>query len=351
MKLICHIGTPHAAAELIQDSFAANSDWLAQRGIAYGEVLAKGAAHETLALVASDRPSLKGLAQAYGITSADELAQFRDRVGARIGEHVSNLPSSIRTVVMSSENLTGQLRHVEETRALKTFLSKYFDEIEIVVYLRRQDDAILAAYQESIRLGTTADLFQDFVQTCLGNTSQTPHLFYRHDLKKWVETWGQDNVIVRRYSVTDFIGGDVVSDFMGVVQQTWEPDLKGFSPASVETQGLSAPALEFLRRLQDDPRFLKDGSPSTRRAKLTATLRELPAQPRPIMPVQTSRQIMTRFRGANVWLKETFYPDLDDAFFPDRPDHPEHGNIGELSAEESVAFTRHILANVEIKNP
>lgn len=345
MKLICHIGTPHAAAELIQDSFAANSDWLAQRGIAYGEVLAKGAAHETLALVASDRPSLKGLAQAYGITSADELAQFRDRVGARIGEHVSNLPSSIRTVVMSSENLTGQLRHLEETRALKTFLSKYFDEIEIVVYLRRQDDAILAAYQDAVRLGKTTDHFQDFVQHCLGKDSPTQYLFYRRELDRWIKVWGQDALILRRYSATDFIGGHVVSDFMGVVLQTWEPDMSGFSFAPEGAEMLSAPALEFLRRLQDDPRFLMNGGPSSERTKLARHLQSLPGKPRPIMPVKTSHEIMARFRGANTWLKETFCPDFDNAFFPDRPDHPVHGNLGQLSEDESIAFARHLLAS------
>ena len=122
--------------------------------------------------------------------------------------------------------------------------------------------------------------------------------------------------------------------------------MQGFVPSSDDNRGLSAPALEFLRRLHSHVPFMKAGQPNLKRTRLTPFINALPQRPRPIMAAETAHHIMTHFRPANKWLKEEFFPDLDGAFFPNRPDHPEHGNLGQLSTDQSMALSGQLLVNL-----
>ncbi|KUF08989.1 hypothetical protein AVJ23_20075 [Pseudoponticoccus marisrubri] len=345
MKLICHIGTPKTASTLIQNSFEANPDWLAERGIAYGRVLAPDANHITLFYACAN--TVHDFARDYGLHSMEDLKRFRDQVDERIAWHKSQLPDHVDTMVFSSENLTGNMRHINEIKRLKELLSRHFDDIKIVVYVRRQDDAILSMYGEFMRRGFGNELFRDFVDTCLGPDSPTPYLYYRRELSRWIEVWGRENIIVRRFSPVDFIDGDILSDFMGVVLNTWEPDMDGFVASKADNRGLSAPMLELLRRLHPHIPFItKDGKPNPQRTLLTPIISTMPTKPRPVMAAGTARHIMRHFGAANGWLKETFFPDLEGPFFPERPDHPEHGNLGQVTPEEMVDLTGELLSKI-----
>jgi hypothetical protein len=347
LKLICHIGTPKTASTLIQNSFDANTGWLQDRGIAYGKVLAPDANHITLFFICARE--MHDFARDYGLRSKEDVDAFRKRVSRRIIEHKASLPARVTTMVMSSENLIGNIRHVEEIQQLRAFLMPHFDDIKIVTYVRRQDDAILSMYGEFMRRGFNNETFNEFVSVCLGDDTPIPYLYYRRELSKWIDVWGRENMIVRRFSPVDFINGDILTDFMGVVQQTWEPDMEGFEPSTEDNRALSAPALEFLRRLHGDIPFIINGQPNPQRTLLTPFIGKLQQQPRPIMAAETARRIMSHFRPANKWLKEEFFPDLDGAFFPDRPDQPEHGNLGQLTLDDSIALTGRLLSILPIE--
>ncbi|MGX9357563.1 hypothetical protein ACS3SW_20985 [Roseobacteraceae bacterium S113] len=346
MKLILHIGTPKTASTLIQNSFATNRKWLLKRGIAYGKLMAPDANHITLFYACAR--DVHDFARTYGLHSREDLVTFRKRLTQRITGQLRRLPPHVDTMVMSSENLSGNLRHVEEIQNLRTMLQDRFDEIKIVVYVRRQDDAMLSMWGEFMRRGFSDDPFRRFVDTCLGPNSPTPYLYYRRELSKWIEVWGKPALIVRRYARHDFINGDILSDFMGVVQGTWEPDMMGFSPSPENNSGLSAPALEFLRQLHPHIPFIKDGAPNHQRIRLTRAINQLDHQPRPVMAAATARHIMAHFETANTWLKQAFFPGLSGPFFPDRPEHPEHGNLGIISPEQSRALTGQLLARLPI---
>lgn len=229
---------------------------------------------------------------------------------------------------------------------LKNLLSPLFEEIVIVAYTRRQDDAILAVYGEFIQDGLTDAPFRDFVDLCCGANSPTPYLFYRKTLAPWVNIWGKDNIIIRRFSPMDFIDGTILADFMGIVQNTWEPDMNGFVFSDEAAPGLSAPMLELLRRLSPHISAIKDGKPNPCRHRLAPLLSTMPTSPRPVMGEATAGLIMQRFQGANTWLRETFFPDLDGPFFPDRPDQPANGNLSHITLEDCTALTGLLLSKL-----
>lgn len=345
MKLFLHIGTPQTAATQIQDSLAANPAWLAQHGLAYGQVLAPSAKHVTLFYACANQ--VHDAARANGLNSLEELAAFRDKVANRIRWHQDQLRGTTHTMIFSSEDLTGNLHHPDEIARLKQFLNPHFDDIKIVVYVRRQDDAILSAYNNHIRRGLSSDPFREFVDICMGPHSPTPYLYYRRELSRWVEIWGGQNIIVRRFSPVDFIDGTVVADFLGTVLNTWEPDLNGFAIAQDDTPELSAPTLEYLRQLHPHIPSIKAGKPNPQRAMLTPYVNQLPTQPRPVMAAGTARHIMRHFDYANTWLKNMFAPDIDGPFFPDRQDQPERSNFTQLSAKEVIDLTGQFLSALQ----
>ena len=333
VKLFCHIGTPHTHAETLHAALSEQRDWLEARGIAYGDAGSKALDHDPLWVACAMDVPAKG--KLYGVTNRADQTAFRDALTAKLAEERRALEGQADRMILSAPALTGQMFHPDAIARLKSMLEPVFDEITLVVYVRRQDDAILAGYEATVRTGTFLEPFEAYVRACLSQPSPLPYLTYRRELMKWCEVWGPERIVLRRFSNTDFIGGSLLGDFMGVVQESWQPDLAGLEPVSA-TPPISAPALEMLRRLQSEARF-----PQNEEAE--AALAALPHLPRPVMPAALSLDIMLHFEVANRWLKETFAPDLDGAFFPDRPDHPHHGNLGQLTVDDAVAVTQAML--------
>ena len=344
MRLICHIGTPKTAASQIQNSFVANRAWLANHGISYPDLLVPDGNH--IALFFACSLVVNDFAREHGLYTAEELRELRECLSAHIKQYVDGLDDTIHTVVMSSEILTGSMQHPDAIARLKKLLSPFFDEITIVVYTRRQDDAVLAMYGEFIQTGISNAPFREFVDLCLSPDGPTPYIFYRKLLAPWVKIWGKDNIIVRRFSPIDFIDGNILADFMGIVQNTWEPDMDGFIPSQDDTLALSAPMLEFLRSLYPHIASTEIGKPDPKHAALSPYLSEMPTTPRPVMGASTARRIMQMFADANDWLRDTFFPELDGPFFPARPDQPENSNLGQITLEEFTELTGRFLTKL-----
>lgn len=352
VKLVCHIGTPKTASTLIQNTCDANPEWLAEHGLAYGKVLAPDANHITLMFICANE--LHDFARDYGIHSLEALDTFHGKVCERIEWHLGQLGPDIHTVIMSSENLTGNMGHIDEINRLKALLTPYFDEIEIVTYVRRQDEGILSMYGEFMRRGFSDDTFAEFVDFCLGEDTPTQYLYYRRELMKWIEVFGRENVHVRRFVPGAFKGGDILSDFMsfvlGMDGEDQTVDLTGFEPSRDDNRGLSAPVLEALRRMHPRIPFIKDGQPNIVRTTLTPFISLLPQHPRPVMSPERGQRIMSHFAGANGWLKETFFPELPGPVFPQRVDQPQQGNIGQLTLDEFADISGQLLDSLYLQD-
>lgn len=344
MKLVCHIGMPGTDMDAIQASFQANPQWLARHRLAYGQVLAHGSDHDTLYHACAN--SIHESAHAYGLHAHTETGGFRDRLSAAIRQQQDRLGDTVDTMIYSSASLTALMRHPDEIARLRDLLRDHFEEVRLLVYVRRQDDAILDLYDDWIRGGRTAQHFRTFVDTCLRPDSPCPYLFYRRELLQWVTAWGLDRIVLRRFAPEDFIDATLMADVLGVVLDTWEPDLEGFTPASPTRARLSAPALEWLRRLHPHIAPEADAATRERHALLARGIANLPSLPRPIMAAGTARHIMQHFAQANDWLQDTFCPDLDGPFFAHRADHPEQGNLGILPPDAMMELTGQLLSRL-----
>lgn len=341
MKLVCHIGTPKTASTFLQNTCATNPRWLERHGVVYPDMLTWHPNHITLFYAASE--GIHDFARDYGLKTAEDVVQLRRKLGDGIREQIAEAPRGAHTMLMSSENLTGNLKGKQGLRNLSDLLAPHFEEMRFVVYLRRQDDALLSMYAEFMRRGFSSATFEQFLKNALGKEATVPYLRYRQLLTAWIEVFGQDAISVRLFDPARLRGGDVLTDFMAEVLGEVPEDLAELQPSEEANSSLSAPALEFLRRMQPHIPFRKDGAANPARSRLNDRINRLPAKPRPQMSAAQSQRVMARFRGANDWLRDTFFPDHDGPLFADRRSAPEEGNLGRVTLKDFARFSGELL--------
>ncbi len=343
MKLVCHIGTPKTASTFLQNTCAANPKWLQKNSILYPDMLTPSPNH--ISLFYANSRSLHDFAKDYGLKSLEDVADFRRRLSAKVAKQVRKAPKGIDTMLMSSENLTGNLIDPQSVQRLKEFLDPHFDEIQIVMYARRQDDAILSMYGEFMRRGFSDRTFEQFVKKALSPHTQVPYLYYRRILTPWIEAFGRDAITVRKFDRQSLLGGDILTDFFAQVLGTdTAADFSALTASEDDNVGLSGPVLEFLRLMYPSMSFRKNGQANPLRARLAPYINKLPAEPRPRMSTEQSRKIMRYFRPANTWLKSTFFADQEGPLFPAKGRPGEKGNLGQITPEETAEFAGRILA-------
>lgn len=170
--LSIHIGVPKTGTTAIQDFCAVNRRELANQRLLY-PALEKGHAHHGLMrLIHQARPNDHRMRRFY---------RFRREIEKSKCERVL-ISSEFAARMQDLSNLQRLLRDVD-TR--------------IIVYLRRQDNWLLSAYNQNVKSPTTSssDTFEDF--------TKRPHLERRLNYEKllglWSEAFGFQNLDVHVY--------------------------------------------------------------------------------------------------------------------------------------------------------
>lgn len=101
-----------------------------------------------------------------------------------------------------------------DIKALADRLRLEFDEIRVVVYLRRQD-LLALSHRKQVVMGRAA--YQFYGAQVQALPTFRPYMMryfdYAAKLEKWEQVFGRDKVIVRRFQRRDLLGDDTVLDF------------------------------------------------------------------------------------------------------------------------------------------
>lgn len=335
MRAVCHIGTPKTATSYLQETLAANTRWLAKQGILYPD-MKSDSNHITLHLMSHE--GLDVFSRSYGLTSKADVVQLRHALKEHLSRQVAKAKSNIHTVVLSSENLTGNTPR-QGLPILHDFLASIFDEVEIIVYVRRQDEAILSMYAEHMRMGFSNQNLDEFIKKALTPGSGLPYLSVGKMLHDWRTEFGPKQVTTRLFDRDHMQGGDVLADFLTCVLGKPPADLDRMKRSTFKRDSLSAPALEFLRMTRSMIPFGIDGKENPVRRALTDRIDTLPRSPRPQMSYAQSLQIMAHFITANTWLQKYIFPDLDLSYFGPNPALPATSNLGQITPAEFSQFS------------
>jgi len=339
VKAVLHIGTPKTATTYLQNTLVANAKLLAKYKICYPNLLRRG--HDHISLFCAVSPHLHPFQSEYGITKAEQVAPFQDKLRAQLQAEIKASPKSV--FVMSSENLSGNLLGADAIGNLHAFLSPLFEEIEVVVYLRRQDDAQLSMYAEFMRKGFTEWSFNEFIAKAQEDPNLVRYLYYKSLLRDWVEVFGRNQVKPRVFEATYFAGGSLLSDFLSLISDRPEKLGARLKVAPRENESLSAPALEFLRMIRPAVPFGIGGQANPERAALMPRINRLPIEPKPIMSHAQSQRIMAHYATANSFVAQEFFPDGPPTLFPDDVRSVEQTNLGQISLAQFRTYYQHVL--------
>jgi hypothetical protein len=228
-----HIGAPKTATSSLQAILASNDASLLAQGILYPKSCRSGNAHH---------PLICDLIEHYqGISMPDVWFGDvpRGQSWSRLNQEIDESGGHVQSVVISSELFFGQARHLESmVEDIQRNLRGH--TVRVIAYLRRQDQMYGSFYNQDVKgMRQWADDAYHFFEA---------HQLFRRDYHSLMAVWGRalgdGSVLIRPYEKSQWVGGDIVSDFCSVT------GLPPLSPGSVQSNpGLGANQLYFKRCL------------------------------------------------------------------------------------------------------
>ena len=308
-RLLLHIGLPKTGTTAIQRAFAGSGDLLRQHGIYYPRSEG-GPAAQFLHRAALTPNATRRMRPA--------LQDFKDSLEAEIAA----LPASIHTVVLSSEQCSLFLRTPAQIEALHAMLAPWFETIQVVIYLRRQDAHAASLYGQMLRRGMIAAPILSEIAAELNGLYD-----YETLLQDWGKAFGPGTVTPRIFERASLPNGDVVEDFRALcgitraAQATAQkkPDIN----PSISPQGQALlRALGTKLKARGDTRQIND--PIWPRLA-TLVSGACPGQGwQPDRPQATT--FLATYQASNEAVRQKFFPARKHLFNPDLthlPDQPE----------------------------
>jgi len=138
-----------------------------------------------------------------GISISDAIAVLRSLINSR----------NPKKVILSCEQFSSRFK-AEHIRLLKDSLD--FAEVKVVSYLRRQDAYEVSRFSESLKYGETNWLD-------LTIKPKYRKLDYYANISPWAEAFSSENIILKIFEPSIFIGDRLYKDFLTAIDEEWQP--------------------------------------------------------------------------------------------------------------------------------
>jgi len=239
MKLILHIGMQKTGTSALQYFLHENRNRLLKDGYRYPSLLEfcdvrfPGVSYHNCIAA-----SLSNMSSAFPRLTMNDIRSLR-----------ALIDNSDQPIILSAEDFSRILK-IENVRSFTTKL-----DVKIIVYLRSQADWAQSMYNQrnKILFGraddrifnseilSPRDLFQ-FLQ----QERYAPLLKYDNLLERWSEV--SENLDVRLFSKDEFVGGNLISDFMDAIDID---DLNGYRMPPRVNDNLANRWIEIARETAD----------------------------------------------------------------------------------------------------
>ncbi|NHO64466.1 hypothetical protein G8770_02765 [Aestuariicella hydrocarbonica] len=204
-KLILHIGCEKTGSTSIQNFLNVNRGGLERDNkILLPTSLGKDN-HIQLAVYACDED--KGLSRF--LKRGQDLNSARLPIEEKFRNEV--LKSNCDTVLISNEWLHSRIRSREEFSRLKCLFENLFDDVTVIMYVRRQDKMAISLYSTSLKSGNHLP----FQFPVVNPNGRLPYYYDFFEIyKNWAGEFGPGNVRIRFFERCSLKEGDVVKDFI-----------------------------------------------------------------------------------------------------------------------------------------
>jgi hypothetical protein len=238
-RLLLHIGLPKSGSSAIQRYLSDNTDRLADCGYRW-VAGSRGPNVTELAIAFSRRDN--AITAAYGIRSERDRRALRDRVAHRLSDHFDH---DHHAVIISSEHLSAMLRSAAEIVDLAQFLVGLGFSPTVIGVVRRADHWLPSAYAEAVRSGRAPGLGRAFVE-------RRAHLL---DHQALADRWSSAFSGLRLVPYLETDKSDPAAmprRFLAACDLAESATADWPTPARLARPGLSATAVEVLRRIGPD---------------------------------------------------------------------------------------------------
>lgn len=335
MRAILHIGFPKTGTTTIQKHLEGNRDELGKQGFylpkyhiihpLMEELELEGAGHVPLFYLCSESHgkeiALSFLLKTAGLSRDEASREFLDSFWNRTRDEILEHKGNADTVIFSCEFLIFFLE--DQVRRLREILSEMFEEITVVVYLRRQMESLISWYAEVNKIGGPFPTFETLLATQPG-VSENYFFNYEMVLGIWAKYFGEENTKPRIFHRKEMIHNDLLDDFT----QTVGIDNSVLTRFDSVNQSLPSDVTEFCRLLNKTYPLFTFGSPANLNRLITAkALVEKYAKPgnRAFHPGREQvREIIELYRDSNnavakKYLGKAQLFDEDVSNYPEKP--------------------------------
>ncbi|KPL54344.1 hypothetical protein ABB55_20775 [Prosthecomicrobium hirschii] len=238
-ELFLHIGMSKTGSTSIQGAFHAARGALIGHGYDY---LDMGQNHSRIIKMV-----VKGRSKRVKGAAADRLGLARNVGGFDVGRVAGPFMDLIRQPKAARMIMSGEgLFRVEEREAdgLHDVLSRHFERIRIVAYLRDPFSWASSRAQENIKHGHPVSELAATVGDDPASSPIVPN--YRRSLERFIERFGRDAVDLRLFDRRRMVGGDLIADFAAAIGAG--PEVVALLPRPWNNPRTSAEAAQLIEQ-------------------------------------------------------------------------------------------------------
>jgi|GEM_PF-850260 2-polyprenyl-3-methyl-5-hydroxy-6-metoxy-1,4-benzoquinol methylase len=310
--LILHVGMGKTGTTALQNFFWRNRDVLAHHDIAYPETGAVSGAHHLISPHVSKRMHYPGwhyMRPAEWIGTVKRLPQNR--------------------ILMSSELMVRSAP--QKILDFCKELQSHFD-LKICFYLRRQDNIIMAGYNQQVKTGSQIKPLPVVLDKLIEGFD------YVKLISPWEAAVGADNLIIRPYERKQFYQGDLVRDFLWFILRIDDVDGFSFETSENPNPRFSAATLEFKRRVNNIFRNQADSNQFNKALIEYSILNDKKSQEfyheQDTLTYEQRQYILNKSAPANSYIAKKYLGREDGVLFYDNP-APAKETGGQPSVDEA----------------
>jgi len=233
--LYLHIGTEKTGTTTLQAFLNKSRNALAGQGIAYPK--SPGLFnHRKLITYCLDNTHVDDAIRNENLIDLAKREEWRSNFIKDFINEMIDLSRWATTVVISSEHGHSRLVSISEIQRLYEALSPFFDQIKVIVYLRRQDQLAVSSYSTKIKSGATTLEFK-------ARDATRSYYNYQLLLECWSNIFGKDSILAVVYDRSRLIRGSIIDDFAAQIGL----NIANLAAIKNRNTGLSSNALEILR--------------------------------------------------------------------------------------------------------
>lgn len=304
-KLVLHIGGPKTGSSSLQSIFKANRRNVLLKN-QYWYPRAFGPQHRLVNLcfcpninsyVVRKKNKNRPLSMQLNLNSTKAALALKEKTLSSFKAELDEYKN--HNFLVSSEALLGV--DITTILEIKKFFARYFDEVQIIGYVRSPVSMAVSAWSQAVKGGST--------QTTLPKPVSLKSAYYRKHLSRWSDVFGSRSMSIRIFHKTCFTDGDLYADFFELLDidvSSLKIPLKRVNPA---LSGAATVLLAEINKLL--PKFVDNQKSMIRKGVVLTLLNEMSDLPRYNISAQEKEIYVKHFSESDEWLRAKFFPERE----------------------------------------